>query len=164
MAWWFSTDTKLKVTGINPAARRLLDLEFTESATLHCVDMLPDPQVCDLIRKTVETGTQPYVPDEQRIIVLPEGDGSKHYLFSVTAIRGSDRNLSGIVLLLRDVTRLKEVERLKNEFVMAASHELRTPSYQPGHERRPSAGTRRPGTRRKKTRTFSRPHMRKSTA
>jgi NtrC-family two-component system sensor histidine kinase KinB len=31
------------------------------------------------------------------------------------------------VLLLRDVTRLKEVEQLKSDFVMAASHELRTP-------------------------------------
>jgi NtrC-family two-component system sensor histidine kinase KinB len=33
----------------------------------------------------------------------------------------------GIVLLLRDVTRLKELDRLKSEFVMTASHELRTP-------------------------------------
>ena len=33
----------------------------------------------------------------------------------------------GVVLLLRDVTRLKELDRLKSEFVMAASHELRTP-------------------------------------
>jgi NtrC-family two-component system sensor histidine kinase KinB len=32
-----------------------------------------------------------------------------------------------IVLLLRDVTRLKELDRLKSEFVMTASHELRTP-------------------------------------
>ena len=120
-------DTKLKVTGINPSARRTLGLEFAESQTLQCADILPDPHVCDLIRKTVETGKQPTVPDEHRIVTLSEGERYRHYLFSVTAIRGRDRNLSGIVLLLKDVTRLKEVERIKSEFVMAASHELRTP-------------------------------------
>ena len=61
------------------------------------------------------------------MITVSEGERARHYLFSVTAIRGRNRNLSGVVLLLRDVTRLKEVERLKNEFVMAASHGLRTP-------------------------------------
>lgn len=120
-------DTGLKVTGINPAARRLLDLGFAEGAISHCADILPDPEVCELIRRTVETGVQPTVPDEQRIITFPEGEQARHYLFSVTAIRDRDRKLSGIVLLLRNVTRLKEVEQLKSEFVMAASHELRTP-------------------------------------
>jgi len=104
-----------------------LSLEFTEHSTLRCSDILPSSNACGLIRKTVEAGAQPTVPEEQRIVTLPEGEGSRHYLFSVTAIRGRDRSLSGIVLLLRDVTRLKEVERLKSEFVMAASHELRTP-------------------------------------
>jgi NtrC-family two-component system sensor histidine kinase KinB len=120
-------DIKLKVTGINPAARRMLGLEFVESATLQCSDIFSDPGLCDLIRKTVETGMQPNIPDEQRIVTLSEKDRPRHYLFSVTAIRGKDRKLTGIVLLLKDVTRLKEVERLKSEFVMAASHELRTP-------------------------------------
>jgi NtrC-family two-component system sensor histidine kinase KinB len=120
-------DTALKVTGINPAGRRMLDLEFSEVTTLVCDDILPSPNVREMIRRTVETGVQPDVPEEQRIITLQKGDHSLHYHFSVTPIRGRDRNLSGIVLLLRDVTRLKEVERLKSEFIMAASHELRTP-------------------------------------
>lgn len=120
-------DPELKVDGINPAATRMLDLVPQEISELRCADILPDQQVCGLIRKMVETGAKPDVPDEQRIIMLRGVGGSRHYLFSVTAVWGRDRSLSGIVLLLRDVTRLREVERLKSEFVMAASHELRTP-------------------------------------
>jgi len=120
-------DTKLNATGINPAARRMLSLGLVETSSLQCADIIADSAVCDLIRKTVETGVPPKVPDEQRILVFSQGERSRHYLFSVTAIRGRRRDLSGIVLLLRDITRLKEVEQLKSEFVMAASHELRTP-------------------------------------
>ncbi|MBU1700972.1 MAG: cell wall metabolism sensor histidine kinase WalK [Candidatus Eisenbacteria bacterium] len=120
-------DTALKVVGINPSARRVLDLEFSESSSLHCMDILPDQSIRDLVRSTIETGAQPDVPDEQRIVSLPSKQGTRHFLISVTGIRGRDRTLTGALLLLRDVTRMKEVERLKSEFVMAASHELRTP-------------------------------------
>lgn len=120
-------DIHLKVTGINPAAREILGVTLAETVSLRCSDIMPDSNVCDLIRETVESGIHPSLPDEHRIVALSTGRRTRHYLFSVTAIRGRDRNLSGIVLLLRDVTRLKEVEQLKSEFVMAASHELRTP-------------------------------------
>ncbi|GLI36211.1 sensor histidine kinase [Desulforhabdus amnigena] len=120
-------DTDLRLKGINPASRRILNLEAAEYTALRCRDILPSSNVCDLIEKIVETGLQPSIPEEQRIVTLSEGKLLRHYLFSVTPIRGKERNLLGIVLLLRDVTRLKEVERLKSEFVMAASHELRTP-------------------------------------
>lgn len=42
-------------------------------------------------------------------------------------MRGKTGSLLGVVLLLRDVTRLTELDRLKSEFVMIVSHELRTP-------------------------------------
>jgi NtrC-family two-component system sensor histidine kinase KinB len=50
-----------------------------------------------------------------------------HYLFSITPVPSKGDGMLGVVLLLRDVTRLKELDRLKSEFVMMASHELRTP-------------------------------------
>ena len=74
-------DTRLKVTGINPAARRMLGLTRVETALPECVDILPDPKVCDMIRKTVETGVHPDLPDEQRasldqiLNLLPVGEG-----------------------------------------------------------------------------------------
>lgn len=120
-------DTNLKVSGINPAARRMLDLASTDYSTLRCEDILPSTNVCEMIRKTFETGLPQSVPDEQRIVTVATGDRPRHYLVSVTAVRRRDQRQSGVVLLLRDITRLKEVDRLKSEFVMAVSHELRTP-------------------------------------
>ena len=88
-------DTTLKVTGINPAARRMLGLELTEISSWQLEDIFPGSNVSDLIRKTVEAGVQPRISDEQRIITYSNGAQPRHYLFSVTAIRGKDRKLSG---------------------------------------------------------------------
>lgn len=120
-------DTALKVTGINPAARNMLDLGFSDTSAMIFEDVIPNSKIRDLIRETISNGNEPDISNEDRILTFSEGDRSRHYMFSITVIRGRDRSLSGIVLLLRDITRIKEVERLKSEFIMAASHELRMP-------------------------------------
>jgi NtrC-family two-component system sensor histidine kinase KinB len=121
-------DTALRATSLNTAARRILGLGLSESGVApECDEIIPEGQVRDLVRKAVDTGRTPDIPDEQRVATFGNGDRPRHYLFSVTVIRGREKALSGAVLLLRDITRMKEIERLKNDFVMAASHELRTP-------------------------------------
>lgn len=120
-------DPELRVTGINPAAQRIFGVVSAEAGDVRCADIVPDPGLCELIGATVRTGRPPAIPDEQRILSIRGEGAPAHYLFSITVIRGGTRNLAGIVLLLRDITRLRQVEQLKSDFVMAASHELRTP-------------------------------------
>ncbi len=120
-------DTEHKVTGINPAGRRILNIDFSEKDVVYCEQILPGQDICDIIAETITTGNPPEVPEDLRIITFQWAGITRHYLFSVTAIGQSAHNLSGVVLLLKDITQLREVERLKSEFVMAASHELRTP-------------------------------------
>lgn len=120
-------DTEHKVTGINPAGRRILNSTFSEGDVLYCEQILAEQNICDIITKTISTGQPQDIPEDLRITTFQWEGSTRHYLFSVTAIGQSDRQLAGVVLLLKDITQLREVERLKNEFVMAASHELRTP-------------------------------------
>jgi len=120
-------DTKRKVTGINPAGRRILNVGSADPESMYCEQLLPVRNVCEIVTQTIQEGSQPEISDDRRIIALPFGNETRHFLFSATAIGRRDHNLTGVVLLLKDITQLRELERLKSEFVMAASHELRTP-------------------------------------
>jgi NtrC-family two-component system sensor histidine kinase KinB len=120
-------DTKHKVTGINPAGCRILNIDFSENDLLYCAQILPEQNICEIIAETIAAGKPPDIPEDLRITTLECEGCTRYYLFSVTAIGQTADKLSGVVLLLKDITQLREVERLKSEFVMAASHELRTP-------------------------------------
>lgn len=120
-------DMELKVVSINPVARNILNLGFVDLSGLSCNEIFHYPNIINVVNETVKTGYQPDIPDDKRIFTLERNKTTHHFLYSVTLIRGRDSNPSGIVLLLKDITHLREIERLKNEFVMAASHELRTP-------------------------------------
>lgn len=120
-------DRDLRITAINPAARKMLELEIADYSTLSFDEIGSLAGLGGMIGETIRTEALPSVPEEQRIITRNDDGTSHQYLYSVTVIRGRDRKISGIVLLLKDITGLRELERLKSEFVTAASHELRTP-------------------------------------
>ena len=55
-------------------------------------------------------------------------DGSSFPVeYSATTMFDEDGNKAGAVLLFRDITERRAIERLKSEFVSTVSHELRTP-------------------------------------
>ncbi len=60
-------------------------------------------------------------------LLVRERGGSLPVLVSAVPLRDESGGIAGVVTAYHDVTAIKEVERLKDEFISIASHELRQP-------------------------------------
>jgi two-component system, OmpR family, phosphate regulon sensor histidine kinase PhoR len=60
-------------------------------------------------------------------LAFHKGDGESTYDCIISCIFDENKNVSGVIAVLHDITREKEISRMKNEFVSHVSHELKTP-------------------------------------
>jgi NtrC-family two-component system sensor histidine kinase KinB len=120
-------DAEFRVTGMNPMARRILDIQPDEPQNRHFLEMVKSEELFNYIKQSMESGKPPSIEEKKSVFTVEREGRRNHYQFSITPVCGKKVVLIGVVLLLRDVTRLTELDRLKSEFVMTASHELRTP-------------------------------------
>ncbi|MCX5909065.1 MAG: ATP-binding protein [Deltaproteobacteria bacterium] len=120
-------DAQCRVTDMNPMAGTILQMEPGKGVNRHFLELVKDEQLFDYIKQSIESGQPPRIEEKRRVLTVERDGGRQHFQFSVTPVPSGTGSLFGVVLLLRDVTRLTELDRLKSEFVMTASHELRTP-------------------------------------
>jgi PAS domain S-box-containing protein len=120
------TDRENCVLLTNPAAERAFDVDG-ESISGQLIDRTPLPE------SLVEIFGEPLDPDEALTRELVLEDGRTLYA-SLSMIQSTDGERLGRVALMRDITRLKELEELKSEFVATVSHDLRSPlTYMRGY-------------------------------
>ncbi len=106
----------------NPAAIRLADFRQFPEIGASVQDCLADSSLVDRIQ--VELSGSP----QGRSLVSQETSvGQLTVLASIAPVRDERGQLLGAVVLLRDISRLKELDRLKSEFVSLVSHELKAP-------------------------------------
>lgn len=74
-------DIKLNITSINPVGKGNAGVTLAETVSLQCLDILPDSNICDLIRETVETGSHRSIPEHERLVVLTAGKLTRLPLF-----------------------------------------------------------------------------------
>ncbi len=120
-------DNEFKVSGMNPTAAKALNIDPGQMQNKHFLEVVKNEQLFNYVKHSLETGQSPSIEEMKNIFTVEQGEKQHHYQFSITPVHGKSGYQLGVVLLLRDVTRLTELDRLKSEFVMTASHELRTP-------------------------------------
>ncbi|NEQ57554.1 MAG: response regulator [Moorea sp. SIO4A1] len=122
------TDTKGKITRINPALVSLFDLGEIELIGQGCQGVLGNA-IANLVTLT-KTNPQQVFTAEVELTNQRIGKAVATAILKDTKATDnpdSQDGFMGSVILIRDITFEKEVDRMKTDFISTVSHELRTP-------------------------------------
>lgn len=126
-----TTDTKGRITFMNSVAERLTcwrvddakGLDFAEVVTFESEQ--ESVLVANPVKFVLDSGAG-YDTEEKTLLVTRDGTRLP-VADSAAPILTENGDVIGVVLVIRDVSSRRELDRLKDEFVSVVSHELRTP-------------------------------------
>ncbi|MFA5033152.1 MAG: ATP-binding protein [bacterium] len=118
-------DSKGNILTVNSASEGLLGIKKEQVIGRHILDCLEDVKILDLATRKLEAGNEYYT--EELIITDRITNTEKILNGRISSVFTRAGKRLGTVIVLRDITKEKEAERMKNEFVSNVSHEIRTP-------------------------------------
>lgn len=120
-------DREAHITDINMRASEFLGVKGSEIKGEHFLELLGNEEIFQPLKLVLEKGVRFPKPGEENNLSIEKDNSIKHYQFFITPISLKPGKIQGAVLLLKDITQLKELDQLKSEFIMKASHELKNP-------------------------------------
>ena len=111
-----------KLLSCNPAAREMLHLPKDSLRSRHLPTLLGGGPLTEFVDHLLATGDH-----RESVDLTLQHDTPLHLQVSGSPLQDGQNRRIGVLIVLNDITELRELEGIRKEFVSNVSHELRTP-------------------------------------
>lgn len=123
------TDYEGQVVLHNPAAVKMLRMRTSPVFGQPLKDCLGSGCLTDLVSKIKQVSEEGSSAVSQEVIM-----GEIALMAHMATVRSEEGEVLGVVTVLRDISMLKAMDRMKSDFVVMVSHELRAPLASVGQQ------------------------------
>ncbi len=115
-------DTTYRIMLLNDTCEMFFGIEEEKVLKKHFLEAIRNEEIFAIISNAFED----QVEMNDKIIKVEQKE-EFYFNVIVTMIKGTESKVTGLIILLKDVTQLKQLEKARTDFVSTISHEFKTP-------------------------------------
>ncbi len=116
-------DTDYRIILLNDAFEGIFKVEEEVLVNKHFLEGIRNGEIFDFISSAYKSEDE----SRQKIFMVRSGHEDFYFNVIVTAVKDNNAKLSGLIALFQNVTQLKQLEKIRTDFIATISHEFKTP-------------------------------------
>lgn len=116
-------DTDFRIVLLNDAFERIFNVREEVLINKHFLEGIRNGEIFDFISNTFKSKDE----TQQKIFLVKVNHEEYYFNIIVATVKDNDASLSGMIAVFQNVTQLKELEKIRTDFIATISHEFKTP-------------------------------------
>lgn len=116
-------DESYKIILLNKSCETLFEIQEENVISKHILEAIRNVELYDYIFYTINNGTA----EHEKIIKFDSAEENYYFSIIVTAVTNEENKVKSIVVLLKNITEFKKLEKVRSDFIATVSHEFKTP-------------------------------------